>query len=424
MIRVSTVRALPRLILVAVLVAAVLPATASASDHARAGLTPIVVFPAYHFTKLNVSVRGQTVDAACPRSGSFEDWFPRDQPSPTFSQVCQDELLTLRYDQRSHRPIRLRFHEQRGVTVSIIDYGKTASAPFYEPMYAALEAAGYVRDKDIRVAGYDARLTPDMGDFLRRTKRLIEQTYRANGNRPVHLVGHSNGPIYAEYLLTHTSTAWKHTYIHGFSPIAGNLPGQGGIWYLLFTGLNVADFTLPTTVENARSSARLYASAPSTYLSAADPRIFGNSETVLADASAGRAYTTADYRAILADAGIGWAKPIADRYVGFLRMSNRSSFPGVDVYAEKGSGIETLVGIGLPDLTRGQLLGPDATFFTRDGDINQEATTNDAIGAWAAMPCYHFSLTDNVGVDHFSLPGDPGVLARLIANANTHRSNC
>ena len=48
-------------------------------------------------------------------------------------------------------------------------------------MYQALEAAGYTRDRDIRVAGYDARLTPDMAGFLQRSKRLIEETYRENG---------------------------------------------------------------------------------------------------------------------------------------------------------------------------------------------------------------------------------------------------
>jgi lysophospholipase-3 len=40
------------------------------------------------------------------------------------------------------------------------------------------------------------------------------------------------------------------------------------------------------------------------------------------------------------------------------------------------------------------------------------------------MPCRHFSLTDNPGVDHFSLPSDPGVLGRLIADAQAPRSRC
>jgi lecithin-cholesterol acyltransferase len=73
----------------------VLSADASASKpHQENGLTPIVLFPAYHFTRLLVTVHEQRVDAACPRSGSFEDFFPNPTPSTTFSQVCRDELMT------------------------------------------------------------------------------------------------------------------------------------------------------------------------------------------------------------------------------------------------------------------------------------------------------------------------------------------
>jgi lysophospholipase-3 len=93
-------------------------------------------------------------------------------------------------------------------------------------------------------------------------------------------------------------------------------------------------------------------------------------------------------------------------------------------YAEKGSGIETLVGLGLTDLTIGQQVIGSTEFLTRDGDINQEDLTNDAVGAWAAMTCWHFSLTDNPGVTHFELPSSSAVLARLIANANAPRSDC
>jgi lecithin-cholesterol acyltransferase len=399
-------------------------AGASGSPHGRGdgGLTPIVLFPAFHFTRLLVTVHNQRVDAACPRSGSFEDWFGNPAPSATFSQVCRDELMTLQY--RSGGAWPQRFQDQPGVSVSVEDYGRTASAPFYEPMYAALEAAGYTRDRDIRVAGYDARLTPDMDGFLQRTKRLIEDTYRDNGNRPVHLVGHSNGPLYAQYLLTHTSRAWKARYIHGFTPIAGNFPGQGSVYPLVFTGLNVQDFTFPATAANALSSARIYLTAPSTYMSMADPRIFDSRETVVADTATGRSYTPADYRQLFEDAGLPTAREIADHYIGFVRFDDPADFPDVDVYAEKGSGIDTVVGIGLHDLSVGQVVDASTTFFTRDGDINQEDITNDAVGVWSAMPCFHFSLTDNPGVDHFSLPSNPNLLSRLIADASLPRSNC
>src|SRR5499426_956222 len=177
-----------------------LMAGTAAAKPSSPGVTPIVLFPAWHFTRLTLAVKHQTTDPNCPGSGTFEDQVFED-PGPAFSQVCRDELMTLRYDRHSHKPIRLRFHEQRGVTVSIPDYGKTASAPFYEPMYQPLEAVGYTSDKDIRGAGYDAGLTPYMSGFWQSSKHLIGQTYRDNCRRPVHSVGHSNGQIYIQYLL-------------------------------------------------------------------------------------------------------------------------------------------------------------------------------------------------------------------------------
>src|SRR4029077_1968767 len=211
------------------------------------GLTPIVLFPAFHFTRLLVTVHDQRIDPACARSGSFEDFFPNPSPSTTFSQVCRDELMTLSY--RPHGAWETRFRDAKGVTVRIEDYGKVASAPFYQPMFDALQAAGYTLDRNVRVAGCDACLTPDLGVFLERTKRLIQDTYRDNGDRPGHLVGHSNGPLYAQYPLPNASQAWKHKYIHGLPPLAGNLPGQGSLYPLVFTGLNVHVFAFPTTPD-------------------------------------------------------------------------------------------------------------------------------------------------------------------------------
>jgi lecithin-cholesterol acyltransferase len=150
-------------------------------------------------------VHDQRVVRGCPASGKFENWFFGDVQSG-FDQVCQDKLMTLVYSRWPFMRMSQRFSDQPGVTVTIKDYGKTESAiPFYEAFFAFLETHGYTRNVNIRVAGYDSRLTPDMGDFLQRTVKLIEQTYADNGNTPVHLVGHSNGPLYAQYLLTQTS---------------------------------------------------------------------------------------------------------------------------------------------------------------------------------------------------------------------------
>ena len=399
------------------------PVSTSARQTPGSGLTPIVLFPAWHFTRLRVSVHNQTVDPNCPSSGTFEDLVFSD-PDPVFSQLCRDELLTLRYDAHSNKPIPLRFKEQKGVKVTIPDFGKTASAPFYEAMYEALEAAGYTRDRNIRVAGYDARLTPDEDGFLQRSKRLIEQTYRQNGHTPVHVVGHSNGPIYVQYLLTHTTQAWKDKYIHGFTPIAGNLPGQGLGYELMFVGVQIPDLSFPATPANAVANARMFLSHPSSFITAADPRIFGDKEVVIHDQSTDTSYTPADYHELFDDAGLSWVNEIADYWIGGVPFADPAHFPNVDVYAEKGSGLETLVGVGIGNLDVGQVVGPTTEFFTRDGDFNQEDLTNDAVAVWSNMDCWHFSLIDNPGVNHFELPANGALLARLIANANAPKSDC
>ena len=409
-----------RLVLLAAVALAVVPGSAAA-----AARTPVVLFPAYTATKIKVTVNGQTAAPECPSSGTFEDWVGNPAPIGSFSQECRDKLMTLRYN-ASRSPFARRFSFQRGVTMRIPQYGKTESAPLYEEMYKALEAAGWTRNKNIRVAGYNPRLTPDMDNFLRRTKRLIRATFLANGRRPVHLVGHSNGPLYIQYLLTHTSRAWKHRYIHGFTPLAGNFPGQGALYGVLFSGLNTQDFTYPQQAEQAATSARMYISQPSTYMSMSDPAIFGRREVVVLNEATGRSYTPRDYRRLIADAGLGSnVRAMADHYIGFVKVADRRHFPNVDVYAEKGSGIDTVVGSKLTNLSVGQVLDPAGSdYITAGGDINQEDITNNAVRAWRKMNCFRFSLTDNPGVNHFVLPVDDSVLTRLIRHLKRPRSHC
>ena len=59
--------------LVAATVIAPTPHAASAHHNSSDGLTPIVLFPAWHFTRLEVTVHNQHVDPNCPGSGTFED---------------------------------------------------------------------------------------------------------------------------------------------------------------------------------------------------------------------------------------------------------------------------------------------------------------------------------------------------------------
>ncbi|HKS52908.1 MAG TPA: hypothetical protein VJS67_13660 [Pseudonocardiaceae bacterium] len=96
----------------------------------------------------------------------------------------------------------------------------------------------------------------------------------------------------------------------------------------------------------------------------------------------------------------------------------------MDVYAEKGFGVPTVVGGRLDNLTSGQVVTLAMKSISRDGDGNQEDITNNAVLAWQKMRCYHFSLTENPGVDHFALSSNPNVLHRLLENLIRPAQRC
>jgi len=308
-----------------------------------------------------------------------------------------------------------RISNQDGVTVSIKDYGLTESVlpAMYEPMFTFLEEAGYVRNVSIRVAGYDSRLSPDLGGFLERSIALIEETYRDNGNLPVHLVAYSQGNVQAQYLLTHTSQEWKNRFIHGFTAIGGNWPGEGDMYSTLFTGLNVNDFTVPTDPENAASSAAMYQTWPSMYFVAPDP-FFYKKEVVVIGIQGGEQYTAQKYWQLFRDADMPLSRELADYYIGLVKFATPQHFPNVDVYAEIGTGLPTVVGVELKEL-KGDTWADNVTdVFLRDGDGVVEDIANESILVWEKMRCHHFELNDNPGVHHYDLPADEGLLTRLL----------
>jgi lecithin-cholesterol acyltransferase len=404
---------------------AVLAVIGASSAAAAVPRTPVVFLPGYGTTILQVTVHDQTTVNGCPSSGTYQDGIPADLGT-TFSQTCRDRLITPRWSPDRSLPFPERFSLPPGVKITIPHYGQTSSAPVYNDLYTALEAAGYTADKNLVVAGYNFLLTPDLGGFLSRTKRLIVQTWQRNGRRPVRLVGHSNGPLYAQYLLTHVSAAWKHKYIQGFTDIDGNLPGQGALWTYVFTGAEVPSvFSYPTTVATARSSARLWAMSPATWMSISDPAVFENREVVIADQATGRSYTPANTPALLDAAGLDSIKGMAEHYLGFVHFRDPNSFPDVDVTVEAGSGIPTETGIALPNLTRGQVVDQNtAQYFTLPGDDNQEYITNNAVRIWRKMPCYRFRFENNPRVGHLQLTSDPNVIAHLLVDLRRPRAAC
>jgi lysophospholipase-3 len=401
-------------------VAAVILVMSSLLPAAAAPLTPVILFPGWGTTRLEVRVHNQSVAPDCPGSGTFE--YTILAPATAFSQVCQNKLLTLVYHFDRRTPPGTarapRVSEQRGVRVSVADYGTTESAPLYESLFAVLEHAGYQRNVNLRVAGYDFRLTPNMGGFMKRTRALIRKTYRDNPQHPGAPRGPRTGRSRA-VPLTHTARRWRNKCIR-LHAHRRQLAGQDrGTRCSSPVSTCPRSATRPTRVS-AEQRSRCEPSA--TYMSASGLR---TSETrrSSSDRAGGQGYPAglpAAVRGRRVDAGA------EDRALLLRRGKFRPPFfPDVDVYAEKGSGLATHVGIQLPDLTVGQVLGNAPVFITRDGDSNQEDITNDAVRVLHAMPCYHFELHDNPGVNHVALAlGSPPVWQRLLMHLQQPKSRC
>ncbi|GAB3670965.1 hypothetical protein GCM10027589_39700 [Actinocorallia lasiicapitis] len=426
-------------------VAASLAATGPADALPGVTKNPIVLFPAYNFTKTKTTLTGQTIDLSCPTTGSFDNYFPNPTPANGgYTQVCQDRLLTLSYSAKGGKPMSQRFSRQPGVSVQIPDYGKTASAPGYETLFQDLVANGWTRDRGIRVAGYQSDLTPDLSNpidsgqnFLDRTKALIEETYQLNGNRRVHLVAHSNGPLYAHYLLTHVTDAWRDKFIQGFTTLSGNFPGQGVVAAVLFIGYNTQNFTLPADQANAQSSSAMWRMSPATYMSLADPAIFGTGQVILTNAATNpddTDYTPDELPQLLEEAHMpASVKEIAAHYVGSTDFDTK--LPKTDVYAETVSKVPTLIGMKLPNLTLGQIAPPQSDWYFADGDGNQETITNTAIDPfWKALSrypyCFHydFRITESANggadINHFTMQDDPSIIDRIKVNSQAPKQTC
>ena len=184
----------------------------------------------------------------------------------------------------------------------------------------------------------------------------------------------------------------------------------------MFVGVNIPDLPSRPRRRTPSSSARMFLSHPSTFITASDPRIFGDQRDrhprPVDRHATTRPRTTAAVRRRRPVRGSSRSRSSTS---AASRSPTRPTSRTSTSTPRRAPGIETLVGLGLADLTVGQLVIGTTEFLTRDGDINQEDLTNDAVGAWAGMELLPLQPDRQPGRDHFELPADPDVLARLIA---------
>ena len=229
-------------------------------------------------------------------------------PGPPFSQVCRDELLTLRYDAN---PATSRCACGSRSNRASRSPSPTSGGPRARPRTSRCTR----RSRPPATPG-----TGHPGRRLRRSAHAghgrlpasLDAAHRGDLARERRSAGPPRRPFERPDLRAvpadpHQRSRWKDKYIHGFTPLAGNFPGQGLGYALMFVGVNIPDLPFPATPENGVSSARMFLSHPSTFITASDPRIFGDDEMIIRDQSTGTDYTPAGLAALFDDAGLPWA---------------------------------------------------------------------------------------------------------------------
>ena len=138
--------------------------------------------------------------------------------------------MRLIYDPETHKT-----RNNDGVQIRVPGFGNTSTveylgngilthhfAYYFHSIVEALVSLGYERGANIHGAPYDFRKAPnEQGDYFKKVKALIEDTFAQNGNKPVILLTHSMGSTMMLYFLNHQSKVWKDKYIRAQVSLAG-----------------------------------------------------------------------------------------------------------------------------------------------------------------------------------------------------------
>lgn len=123
-------------------------------------------------------------------------------------------------------------------TVEWLDPSKAIEGRYFVDIVEALLPLGYRRGKNILGAPYDWRRAPnEFQSYYGNLTRLIEETYRYNGNMKVLILAHSMGnPVMLYFYNNIVSQEWKDKFIHGHISISGAWGGAVQIIRLFASG--------------------------------------------------------------------------------------------------------------------------------------------------------------------------------------------
>ncbi|CAI2733887.1 unnamed protein product [Schistosoma spindalis] len=153
----------------------------------------------------------------------------------------------------------------------------------------------FVKNFTLRGAPYDFRRLPyENTDFMDKLKLLVEETYINANRRPVVLLGHSMGSLYALNFLNNQTKSWKKKYIKSYISVSAPFGGAVKALLTVLTGDNFGIFY--RTPLSYRPILRSFSSVISNI---PDPRIWPSDDVLITTPN--KNYTAHNYSELFQD---------------------------------------------------------------------------------------------------------------------------
>lgn len=278
------------------------------------------------------------------------------------------------------------------------------------PLVESLEQIGYIDGETLFGAPYDFRYglaaeghPCDVGTkFLQDLKDLIEEASDSNGGKPVILVTHSLGGLFALQLLNRNTISWRKRFIKHF--IALSAPWGGTVQEMLtFASGYTLDVPLvdPLIVRpEQRSSESNQWLLPSTL-------IYGTQKPLVVTDNC--SYTAQDMPKFLND--IGFSQGVGPYVSRILPLVKDLPAPEVPVTCIIGSGVRTPETLYYGEAGFDEQ--PDVVYGDGDGTVNMVSLLG-AESLWSGNRNQTLRVIRIDGVSHTDILKDDAALEEII----------
>ncbi|KAL5558692.1 hypothetical protein UlMin_034903 [Ulmus minor] len=357
------------------------------------------------------------------KDGWFRLWFDVSVLLAPFTK-CFAQRMMLYYDKDQDDYINAP-----GVQTRVSHFGSTQSllylnpslkgiTSYMAPLVESLEEIGYERDKTLFGAPYDFRYglaakghPSKVGSkFLQDLKALIEKASASNGGKPVILVSHSLGGLFALQLLNRNPLSWRRHFIKHL--VALSAPWGGTVEEMLTfaSGYSLGvPLVEPLLVRDEQRSSE------SNLWLMPNPNIFGRRTPLVITPKA--SYSSYDIAQFLND--IGFPEGVYPYETRMLPLMDEIVAPGVPVTCVVGSGVETPETLFYSE--SGFDEQPEIIYGDGDGTVNM-ASLLALENLWGDDTNQTLRVIKLPGVSHTSVLKDDDALGEVITEISNINS--